>query len=206
MENFCFLENGPYSFSLAPAQTIGISGQSGVGKSQLLRAVSDLQPWMGVLRYGKYDCHSVEATSWRRTVCYIPAESAWWYDRVEDHFQNAAELSSDNLDVLHQLGFEPAVLGWQVSRLSSGEKQRLSIFRSLLNKPKVLLLDEPTSNLDQESIKKVEGVIIRFQQQTGAAILLVSHDHNQLRRLADIHYTIEKERMVMIVGHVKESG
>lgn len=204
VENFRFLTNGPYSFSLFPDNIVGISGKSGVGKSQLLRAIADLHPWTGELQYGKLPCHSVDATVWRKNICYIPAESAWWYDRVEHHFQDSMELSSQELSVLHELGFDQEVLSWRVSRLSSGEKQRLSIFRSLLNGPRVLLLDEPTSNLDQDSIKRVERIILQYQQQTKAAILLVSHDLEQLQRLADIIYVIENDKMTPVSGHVRE--
>ncbi len=77
----------------------------------------------------------------------IPAESYWWFDRVDDHF-NIKDEKGLLVQKLHMLGFEEDVLGWQIARLSTGEKQRLALIRGLCNRPLVLLLDEPSSSLD----------------------------------------------------------
>lgn len=194
VENLCYLDNGPYSLKIHPGEIVGLSGQSGVGKSQLLRALVDLSTWQGRICYGQHDISSIPAMQWRRLVAYIPAESAWWYDTVAEHFDAAGPLGQDEQALLFQLGFSEEVLHWSIARLSSGEKQRLAIFRTLINQPQVLLLDEPTSNLDRESVGKVERLLVALKEKK-RAVLIVSHDPDQLTRLADRQYIMEKDRL-----------
>ena len=81
------------------------------------------------------------------------------------------------------LGFDPSVVDWTVSRLSSGERQRLAMFRLLENKPRVLLLDEPTANLDTENTLLVENMVAEYVSKHLAAAVWVSHDREQQQRL-----------------------
>ena len=94
-------------------------------------------------------------------------------------------MAQPDVASLAALGFEPDVQSWSISRLSSGERQRLALLRLLANQPMVLLLDEPTANLDGANAERVESLIRRFQDATGAAVLWVSHDAAQGRRVAD---------------------
>ena len=73
---------------------------------------------------------------------------------------------------------------WPLTRCSSGEKQRLAILRLLANKPRVLLLDEPTANLDAENTDKVESLIADYLANHNAMAIWVSHNHAQLRRVS----------------------
>jgi ABC-type iron transport system FetAB ATPase subunit len=74
---------------------------------------------------------------------------------------------------------------WQVSRLSTGEKQRLALARALMNQPRVLLLDEPTASLDAANTQVVEALIAGYRRDSGTAVLWVSHDAEQAARVAD---------------------
>jgi len=82
---------------------------------------------------------------------------------------------------------------WQVSRLSSGEKQRLALARILMNKPRVLLLDEPTASLDADNVITVEKLIEKYRCDTGAAVLWVSHDAQQATRVGNRHLQLTTE-------------
>lgn len=75
-------------------------------------------------------------------------------------------------------------MDWEVSRLSSGERQRLSLARLLAGYPKVLLLDEPTANLDKANTNRVEELILTYLREQGASALWVSHDPEQRHRMA----------------------
>lgn len=83
-----------------------------------------------------------------------------------------------------------------MSRLSSGEKQRLAILRTMVNLPMVLLLDEPTSNLDQKFTIDVEELIKEYISTYNACCLIVSHDDQQLQRIADRSYEVLKDCLV----------
>ena len=81
-----------------------------------------------------------------------------------------------------------------LSRLSTGERQRLALVRAVETSPDVLLLDEPTGPLDTNSTKRVEE-LLKQQLKAGRAIVLVSHDPKQVSRLADRRATIRDGRL-----------
>jgi len=85
------------------------------------------------------------------------------------------------------LGLDARLLGEPVARLSSGERQRCALLRLLANEPQVLLLDEPTANLDPLSAQRVEAVVADYRQTRQAAVIWVSHDPAQIARVADRH-------------------
>ncbi len=172
---------GPLSFHIEQGECLALTGPSGAGKSLLLRAIVDLDPNLGEVVVDGRRRSETAAPRWRDMVRYFPAESGWWLDRVGDHMANEAAAR----DLLASLGFEDpdAALAWPVSRLSSGERQRLALVRGLLGEARVLLLDEPTSALDIANRDLVENLLHQRLKQ-GTAILLVSHDPGQAARLA----------------------
>jgi putative ABC transport system ATP-binding protein len=180
---------GPIDLTLHPAETVGLSGHSGTGKSLLLRAIADLDPHQGEIFLDNQRQADMAAPEWRSRVAYFAAESQWWSDTVNDHFNTEDKHTLQNL--LQQAGFTPESLQWSVHRLSSGEKQRLAIVRQLLHKPQVLLLDEPTASLDPENRQCIEQLLFDYQQQQRASLLWVSHDAAQLQRIAQRQFRIE---------------
>lgn len=169
---------GPISFSLDPEQSLILSGPSGTGKTLILRALADLDVHQGEVYLDGREQSQYVVTEWRRKVAYLPAESAWWSDEVGDHFPKDDSIPWETL------GFDTSVLSWAIPRLSSGERQRLAVLRVLLNRPRVLLLDEPTANLDTENTHLVETLIADYLVEEGAAAVWVSHDEEQQGRLA----------------------
>jgi len=143
---------GPLSLTLEPGACCAVTGPSGAGKSILLRMIADLDPHEGSARLGAIDRAALPATEWRRRVAYVPAESGWWADRVADHF--AARPGAAMLAGLH---LPAEAMDWPVSRLSTGERQRLAFLRAVLNRPDVLLLDEPSAALDARSTAALEA-------------------------------------------------
>ncbi|MBT3348443.1 MAG: ATP-binding cassette domain-containing protein [Thiotrichales bacterium] len=169
---------GPIDLSIKKSETVGISGSSGSGKTLLLRAIADLDPHNGELQLSGKDQLAFEPSVWRSRVAYLATESHWWGEIVGDHF------NGDSEPWLELAGFSQEALQWSVERLSSGEKQRLAIVRQLIRQPILLLLDEPTSSLDSKSAARIEKMLLTYQQQMGAAIVWVSHHHDQLSRVS----------------------
>lgn len=182
VDQLCFQGRGPYSLRIAAGDCVGLQGASGAGKSLLLRAIADLDPRTGQLRLGELDADAVAAPVWRRAVGLLPAESGWWLDLVGEHFADFASVADD---LLAAVGFDRSVGGWQVSRLSTGEKQRLAIVRLLHQGPRCLLLDEPTASLDQQLVARVETLLRTYARTHRAPMLWVSHDPAQLARISD---------------------
>ncbi|MEN8188554.1 MAG: ATP-binding cassette domain-containing protein [Thermodesulfobacteriota bacterium] len=186
-----YLANGPYSFSIPRGRCIGLTGPSGIGKSQLLRAVADLIPFTGGLFYDGKPSSDWTGPQWRRLVCMVPAEPAWWYDQVGDHFDVPFD-SHPFCHWLERLGFSMDSLQWRVTRLSTGEKQRFSLLRSLVRRPPILLLDEPTSGLNIDFSKEVESLILE-EVAAGCGVLWISHDTEQLGRVCDNSYILDHD-------------
>ncbi|OEJ69357.1 hypothetical protein BEN30_03620 [Magnetovibrio blakemorei] len=181
VRNLKRLSIGPVDLDVAAHDIVALCGPSGVGKSLLLRAIADLDPNEGTLSLLGESRESMSAPDWRRQVMYVPAHTGWWADTVEPHF---AGLSLALVkDTLHRLGLESTALGWQVSNLSTGERQRLALARALAYAPKVLLLDEPTSGLDADNATRVEKLVGEVAAG-GVAVLFVTHDMAQAKRLS----------------------
>lgn len=169
----------PISFTLSPGELVGLSGPSGCGKTQLLRALVDLDVNSGDVSLDNSSRDRMAPTEWRTRVGLLPAESRWWEATVGEHFPMIDEPAFE------RLGFAAdEVAGWKVERLSSGEKQRLALLRLLANRPQVLLLDEPTANLDEDNTHRVESLVADYLQDHQAACLWVSHDRAQAERIA----------------------
>ena len=199
LSSLSFLGNGPYNVTLKSGECVGLTGRSGVGKTQLLRAVADVIPHEGDCSLDNTLCSSFSPPVWRKTVALLPAESFWWYDTVGAHF-GSASVQSEFQYLFSKLGFSQDVMSWQISRLSTGERQRLALIRTLINKPRVLLLDEPTSALDKKMVAVVEEVLVEMFSLHHISCLWVSHDLEQLSRVAATVYRVET------YGLVRESG
>jgi ABC-type multidrug transport system ATPase subunit len=184
---------GPLSFEVAEGECVALMGASGAGKSLLLRAIVDLDPSRGTVTFGDLDRGSVPARDWRKLVALVPAESGWWSDRVDDHFHDRAGV----VGLLDELALAGA-LDWEVTRLSTGERQRLAIARALCRNPKALLLDEPTASLDEAATRRVEDLVIRCCH-SGLAVLMVTHDRRQGERMA-------RRILQMADGHFPEAA
>ena len=196
LHNFSSFNLKPINLTLNKCETLSVSGRSGSGKSLLLRAIADLIPHKGECLLGGVSANKIPAHLWRKKVAYLAAESQWWFDTIGDHF--SLPLSDKIKDYLQQLGFNIEVLNWQVLRCSTGERQRLAIIRMLANQPEVLLLDEPTANLDDDNSLRVEQIIKQYQQVSCCCIIWVSHNEKQKQRVANRQFEIELNELIEI--------
>lgn len=194
-----FLNCGPINFKVEATKIIGLSGKSGSGKSRLLRALADLDEHQGEIILDDIHQQNIDAHQWRKKVALLSAETQWWFDTVEEHFllddiQSITSLKKSLTD----LGFSEDSLQWNVSRLSSGEKQRLGLLRLLQNQPDVLLLDEPTANLDKHNTKLFENFVLNYLRTQPACAVWVSHDLDQLQRNCQQQVLIKNGELVNV--------
>lgn len=175
----------PVSLDIKQGTCITLQASSGTGKSLLLRAIADLDPASGEVRFNASQRSATTGPEWREKVRYFAAEPGFWGAAVGDHFTNADTA----INLLDALGLPGDVLTWTIQRLSTGEKQRIALARGLEDHPPVLLLDEPTAALDTGAVKQAEA-LLKGRLKAGACAILVTHDKAQAKRMAKRHFTI----------------
>jgi ABC-type iron transport system FetAB ATPase subunit len=154
--------------------------------------IADLDPSEGEIWLNGQERTSIPAPEWRKRATYVSAESGWWADTVIEHFP--ANTRSEIAALSARLGVRADLLDAPVAQLSTGEKQRLSLVRALLPNPPVLLLDEPTGHLDQDSVTQVEA-LLEERMAAGTSIVLVTHDPRQAERLGVQRYRMMAGKM-----------
>ena len=183
---------GPFTFDVRKGECIAIQGPSGAGKSVLLRMLADLDPHAGDALLDGHPASSMPAPAWRAAVVYQAAEPAWWEDTARGHFTG---VDADVVErTLAALGLAESVLDTDIERLSTGERQRLALVRSLARRPRVLLLDEPTAALDPASIGHAEALLAGCLAE-GMAVLIVTHAAAQARRIAHRIFHLERGKL-----------
>lgn len=192
IEELTFGGMGPVTLHVPSGECLVVRGPSGAGKSRLLRAIADLDPHEGRVSLGAKRSTDVSGPEWRRMVAYLPSESHWWRETVADHMTDGAEA------LLERVGLDPACLDWRVDRLSSGERQRLSLVRLLAVRPRALLLDEPTANLDPQSAALVEALLLAWRHDHSAPVLWVTHDEGQATRVGERRALLRDGRLAEV--------
>ncbi|HEX9680326.1 MAG TPA: ATP-binding cassette domain-containing protein [Anaerolineales bacterium] len=178
------------SLSLFPGELVAVLGPNGAGKSTLLRLLNFLEP------------STRGEVFWRGTRVEWPAPLAL-RRQITTVFQDPLLL---NTSVRENLGYglglrrafdrrriEAALERFELQeladaparRLSGGEAQRVALARALILEPALLLLDEPTANLDPYGAGRLEAIIRNVRAERSTTVVLVSHDLFQARRLAD---------------------
>lgn len=177
---------------LHAGECVTLSGESGSGKTLLLRYLADLQTSEGDMLLDGISCRSIPAPQWRRQVMLLPTESAWWENTVGAHFPEQPDPQ-----LMEKLQLSSAMLAKSPDDLSSGERQRLALLRVLNLKPQVLLLDEITANLDPANTLNAENLVLQYLHDHQAAALWISHDAAQVKRLGGRHFALHE-------GHLYE--
>ncbi|MDC5698226.1 ATP-binding cassette domain-containing protein [Intrasporangium calvum] len=169
------------TWRLAPGERVGLVGVNGAGKSTLLRALTGEQPLTGGRRkIGK----TVAIAHLTQEVRELDRFATWRViEAIEDVRQyttlGGKEISASQLAT--RLGFPGGRQQARVGDLSGGERRRLQLTRLLLGEPNVLILDEPTNDLDIETLTSLEDVLDGW----AGTLIVVSHDRYLLERACD---------------------
>ena len=193
LEDVAVGELDAVSLSISSGEVVCVSGASGSGKTRLLRAIADLEPHGGECMLGDLRQSETPAHRWRAQVMMVPAESQWWHETVGEHFDSGAGDAPG--DALEALDLPAKAMDWSIDRLSSGEKQRLALIRALMREPRALLLDEPTANLDSDSIRRVERWLLEIIERRKLPTLWVAHDADQIERVSNRLFRIRDGRL-----------
>jgi putative ABC transport system ATP-binding protein len=184
---------GPFDLTVEAGECVAMTGPSGAGKSLFLRMIADLDPSQGEVFLDATERRSLPAPAWRRRVVYSAAEPGWWSESIQDHFHSGAMEFARTM--APRLGLAPGLLDGPVVRLSTGERQRLALIRALALASPVLLLDEPTGALDEESTQRVEAVL-HEHLAAGVTIAMVTHSPAQATRLGHRHLRMTDRQLV----------
>jgi lipoprotein-releasing system ATP-binding protein len=173
---------------VAKGEIVALTGPSGVGKSTLLHLIAGLdRPDAGEVRVGERDVTSLKGAEMdrfrSRTVGIVyqfhfllpeftALENVLMPAVIARAGQDAQERA---VALLREVGLE-ARAGHTPGKLSGGEQQRVAIARALMNGPELLLADEPTGNLDEETSSHVFGLLLRLKESHGLTVLLATHN------------------------------
>ena len=183
-----------------------ISGRSGAGKSTLADiATGLLPPQTGELLLDGRPLAGADRFRWRQETAVVPQEGFLFNDTLRANLLCVKPTATEAefwavLEAVNARGFVEtrrrgldSVVGERGNLLSGGERQRISIARALLRRPQLLVLDEPTNNLDRESEQSVLEVLEKLKDQT--TLLVISHNERLLER-ADRAFHLEDGSLV----------
>jgi zinc transport system ATP-binding protein len=202
VENLCVKANEMHlleniTFSIKQGRVVAIIGPNGAGKTTLVKAILGLIPYQqgSVLIYG----HPIGNGDLSSKVGYVPQKLD--FDRsfpmtVSEllHFTVPPAFSlpflkrkkeDDHIDSLLEIVGAQDLKNRGIGSLSGGELQRVMIAKALVNDPKILFLDEPSSGVDIEGQERFHDLVMRLNKENDLTVILISHDLNVVYRFAD---------------------
>jgi ABC-2 type transport system ATP-binding protein len=195
------------SFSVSEGEIFGVLGPNGSGKSTLIRLIATLLlPDAGQVKVFGYDVVrqarqvqelinrvSVEASFFKKLS---PMENLLYGARL--YGMEGGETRRRVVEILTRLGLDKRAIYNPMEEMSRGMQQKVAIARALLSRPRLLLLDEPTTGLDPRSKREVQAVIQELREQHGTTILLTTHDMYEAEALCDRIAIIDGGKIVAL--------
>ncbi|MGA2032635.1 MAG: ABC transporter ATP-binding protein [Thermoguttaceae bacterium] len=183
---------------VAAGEFVAVLGVSGSGKSTLLHLLGGLDtPTSGTVLVHGHDLAAMPArqrTIYRRTVVgfifqsyyLVPGLTAVENIGLALTFQGVFGKQREQLaaDAIRLVGLEHRA-GHRPNQLSGGEQQRVAIARAIVHRPRLLLADEPTGNLDRATAAEVVAVIRQVHRELGTTVVMVTHDEEMAARIAN---------------------
>lgn len=192
------------SIAIAEAEVLAVVGPSGAGKSSFLRLLNRLdEPTRGTVLLDGTDYREIPPRELRRRVGLVPQNPALREGTVAENVTIGPRLRGETVtdQRVDRLLAQVDLAGYasrEVSSLSGGERQRVAIARTIANEPEVVLLDEPTASLDADAEAQVEELLTDLIAGSDLTCVLVTHDRDQARRLADRVAVFEDGRVTTV--------
>jgi putative ABC transport system ATP-binding protein len=192
------------SVNVRAGEVLAVVGPSGAGKSSFLRLLNRLdEPTSGMVRLDGRDYRELQPHDLRRRVGMVMQSANLFPGTVGENVafgprQRGDELSPDRMEALLMRVGLPGYHEREVSNLSGGEAQRVSLARTMANVPEGLLLDEPTSALDEDSARRIEDLVMDIIHDRRMTCIIVTHNAAQAHRIADRTMILEQGRLVAI--------
>lgn len=209
------------SFSAKTGETIAFVGPSGSGKTTLMKLLVGLyRPQQGNILYNGIDENDINYEDLRSQIGFVTQDTQLFSGTIKENllFVNTSATDEDLMDVLKKAsclnllsraekGLD-TMIGEGGLKLSGGEKQRLSIARALLRKPRLLIFDEATSSLDSLTEEDITNTIKEVSSQRNQVTILIAHRLSTIMH-ADRIYVLEKGDIVETGSHeslIEEKG
>src|SRR5712672_570423 len=192
------------SVQVQPGEVLAVVGPSGAGKSSFLRLLNRLdEPTGGTVRLKGQDYRELAPRELRRRVGMVMQMAYLFPGTVAANiafgpWQRGERLTAEQIDALLQRVGLPGYQERDVSNLSGGEAQRVSVARTLANVPEALLLDEPTSALDDVSARGIEDLVLTINRERRMTCVIVTHNTAQAHRIADRTMILQAGELVTI--------
>ncbi|MEY2737170.1 MAG: hypothetical protein RL683_288, partial [Actinomycetota bacterium] len=174
------------TWRLGPGDRVGLVGVNGAGKTTLLKLLTgELKPTSGRIKRGK----TVQVAVLSQTVSELDEfENDRIYELIarEKTFFVVDKQEVSTTQLVEQLGFTKAQLQTPIGELSGGQRRRLQFLRLLFGEPNVLILDEPTNDLDTDILAAMEDLLDSWP----GTLIVVSHDRYLLERVTDQQYAL----------------
>lgn len=181
-------------------------GPSGAGKTTILKMINGLiSPTTGDILIDDVSIQSLDLVELKKKIGLALQSAPMIQGTVYDNLNlpktifNQTLPKTEAVALLDSLNLETIDLDTDVKNLSGGQRQRLSIARTLVNQPKVLLLDEITSSLDPRSVREVEALIHKINDKYNVTVIWITHDVEQAKRATD-SYCMLKDGEVVTTG------
>lgn len=180
------------SFTIQPGEIVGYIGENGAGKSTSIKIFTGiLQPGSGEVRALGFDPFRQRSAYARRIgVVFGQRTQLWWDIAVKESFELLGRIYRvereefvRHRDMLIETMGIADVLSSPVRKLSLGQRMRCDLVASLLHKPEILFLDEPTIGLDAVAKDNIRGFLRRINRELGTTILLTTHDLPEIEEL-----------------------
>ena len=194
------------SFAIHPGGLIGLAGPNGSGKTTLFRAILGLLPILGgslsrncpLSDFGYVPQSAALDSQFPLSVGEIVEMGA--YGRVQSYRPLPAEEKKRIGEVLDQVGMRH-LIAKSFFACSGGQKQRILIARALMVNPKIMILDEPLSGVDEESRRSITELLIKLTRERSIAVFFSSHDLEMVQRVADKIVRVDKGKMWLEEGN-----